>query len=607
MCGIAAAALKTGNVGPVLYDSLKRLEYRGYDSVGEASVNGGRIVVKKDKGKIDEVERELRISDLTGLVGIGHTRWATHGAPSQENAHPHTDCRDQVAVVHNGIIENFMQLKQELEAAGHHFKSRTDTEVVAHLVEENLKSGMGFVDAVRSAAKRLTGAYALALISSLEPDKVVCVRKESPLVIGAGTDGNYCASDIPAFLPRTKQAILLEDDEMAVLTAGQVKLYKIDSGDEMSREPFMVDWSVETALKTGYPHFMLKEIHEQPLSVRNALRTHPIYLELMASAINRAKKVFLLACGTSHHACLAAAYVFSNLSKVSMTPVVASEFIDAYGALVDSETVVLAVSQSGETADTLSAVRGAKDRGATVLGISNVMGSTLTRLSDVYIGQNSGPEMGVAATKTFTAQVSILTKIALTLAKKRDVIRKSEAERIENGFEKLPGWISTFLSTQQEGVKRIVEKYSDRGSFCFLGRGMSVATALEGRLKLLELSYLPAIAYPAGESKHGFISVVEEGYPVIFVAPQDEAYSKVIGNVMEMKARGAQVIGVVDEQDVEIANLSEETIELPSGIPSFLTPIVYILPLQLFAYYMAVRKGYDPDFPRNLAKSVTVH
>ncbi len=607
MCGIAAAALKTGNVGPVLYDSLKRLEYRGYDSVGEASVNGGRIVVKKDKGKIDEVERELRISDLTGLVGIGHTRWATHGAPSQENAHPHTDCRDQVAIVHNGIIENFMQLKQELETAGHQFKSRTDTEVVAHLVEENLKVGMGFVEAVRSAAKRLTGAYALALISSLEPDKVVCVRKESPLVIGAGTDGNYCASDIPAFLPRTKQAILLEDDEMAVLTARQVKLYKTDSGDELSREPFIVDWSVETALKTGYPHFMLKEIHEQPLSVRNALRTHPIYLDLMASAINRAKKVFLLACGTSHHACLAASYTFSNLAKVSVTPVVASEFIDAYGALVDSETVVLAVSQSGETADTLSAVRGAKDRGATVLGISNVMGSTLTRLSDVYIGQNSGPEMGVAATKTFTAQVSILTKIALTLAKKRDVIRKSEVEIVENGFEQLPGWIATFLSTQQESVKRIVEKYSDRGSFCFLGRGMSVATALEGRLKLLELSYLPAIAYPAGESKHGFISVVEEGYPVIFVAPQDEAYSKVIGNVMEMKARGAKVIGVVDEKDIEITNLSDETIELPSGIPSFLTPIVYILPLQLFAYYMAVRKGYDPDFPRNLAKSVTVH
>ncbi len=607
MCGIAACVLKNGKVGAVLYDSLKRLEYRGYDSVGEAVINDGKIVVKKDKGKIDEVESKLHISDLTGVIGIGHTRWATHGRPAQENAHPHTDCKNQVAVVHNGIIENYMPLRQELEAAGHQFKSRTDTEVVAHLVEDILKSGVGFVEAVRLAANRLTGAYALAFICSLEPDKVIGVRRESPLVVGAGTDGNYCASDIPAFLSRTKQAVLLEDNEMAVLTADRVRLYMVDSGEEVIRESFKVDWSVETAIKTGYPHFMLKEIHEQPLSVRNALRTHPIYLELMASAINHAKRVFLLACGTSHHACLAAAYAFSNLAKVAVTPVIASEFIDGYGALIDAETVVVAVSQSGETADTLSAVRGAKDRGATILGISNVMGSTLTRLSDVYIGQNSGPEMGVAATKTFTAQVSLLLKLAVALAKKREVIRKSELESLESGFDQLPEWISTFLSTQQEHVKSIVEKYSDRRSFCFLGRGMSVATALEGRLKLLELSYLPAIAYPAGESKHGFISVVEEGYPVIFVAPKDEVYSKVIGNVMEMKARGAHIISVVDEQDGEITSLSDEKIILPPGIPSLLTPIVYIIPLQLFAYYMSVRKGYDPDFPRNLAKSVTVH
>jgi glucosamine--fructose-6-phosphate aminotransferase (isomerizing) len=607
MCGIAACALRDGKVGAVLYDSLKRLEYRGYDSVGEATVIGGKIVVKKDKGKIDEVEAELHISDLTGAVGIGHTRWATHGRPAQENAHPHTDCKEQVAVVHNGIIENYMPLRQELEAAGHEFKSRTDTEVVAHLVEEILKSGVGFVEAVRLAANRLDGAYALAFICSLEPNKVVGVRKESPLVVGTGTDGNYCASDIPAFLPRTKRAILLEDDEMAVLTADSVKLFKVDSGEQVTRAPFQVDWSVETAVKTGYPHFMLKEIHEQPLSIRNALRTHPIYLELMASAINRAKKVFLLACGTSYHACLAASYAFSNLAKVAVTPVIASEFIDSCGMLIDADTVILAVSQSGETADTLSAVRSAKDRGATILGISNVMGSTLTRLSDVYIGQNSGPEVGVAATKTFTAQVSILLKLAVALAQKREVISKSELESIENGFDQLPEWVSTFLDTQQEQVRYIVEKYSDRRSFCFLGRGISVATALEGRLKLLELSYLPAIAYPAGESKHGFISVVEEGYPVVFVAPKDGAYLKVIGNVMEMKARGARVISLVDEQDGEITSLSDETITLPPGIPSLLTPIIYIIPLQLFAYYMSVGKGYDPDFPRNLAKSVTVH
>ena len=607
MCGISGVVLETGQVGPILYDSLKRLEYRGYDSVGEAAVVDGRLLVKKDQGKIDEVERELRISELDGVVGIGHTRWATHGAPSRENAHPHTDCKGTVAVVHNGIIENFMQLKQELEATGHEFRSRTDTEIVAHLVEENLKRRIGFVEAVRDAAKRLSGAYALALICTAEPDKIVCVRKESPLVIGSGVGANYLASDIPAFLPWTKQALFLEDDEMAVLTSKGVRLLKVESGEEVLRKPFTVEWSVETATKSGFPYFMLKEIDEQPNSVRNALRTDPIYLDLMASAISRAKRVFLLACGTSYHACLAATYAFANLAKVEITPVVASEFLDGYAALIDHDTVVLTVSQSGETADTLTAVRGAKDRGATVLGVTNVMGSTLTRLSDVYIGQNSGPEMGVAATKTFTAQVSVLIKIAVALAQKRKTLSEKELQVLQSGFDRLPEWLSMTLLAQKENVRRIVEKYADRISFCFLGRGISVATALEGRLKLLELSYLPAIAYPAGESKHGFISVVEDGYPVIFVAPNDEAYSKVIGNVMEMKARHAQVIGIVERDDGQVASLSDETIIMPAGIPSSLTPIVFVLPLQLFAYYMAVRKGYNPDFPRNLAKSVTVH
>ena len=607
MCGISGVVQEAGQVGPVLYDSLKRLEYRGYDSVGEASIVDGRLLVKKGKGKIDEVERELRISDLPGLVGIGHTRWATHGAPSRENAHPQTDCNQTVAVVHNGIIENYMEIKQELEAKGHRFKSRTDTEIVAHLVEENLKQAPGLVEAVRQTSKRLTGAYALALISVTEPDKIVCVRRENPLVIGAGINANYLASDIPAFLPRTKSVILLEDDEMAVLTHNRVRVMKVGSGEEVLREPMVVEWGVETATKGGYPHFMMKEIYEQPLTVRNALRTSPMYIDLMASAITRAKRIFMLACGTSYHACLAATYAFANLAKVEVTPVVASEFIESYGALIDGDTVVLTVSQSGETADTLTAVRSAKDRGATILGVTNVMGSTLTRLSDVYVGQNSGPEMGVAATKTFTAQYSVLLKIAVALARKGETLSHVRMEELERGFEELPKWISAALSDQGGLVMRIVERNADRFSFCFLGRGISVATALEGRLKLLELSYLPAIAYPAGESKHGFISVVDEGYPVLFIAPHDEAYSKIIGNVMEMKARHAHVISIIEEDDTQVANLSDETILIPRGIPSPLTPIVFILPLQLFAYYMAVRKGYNPDFPRNLAKSVTVH
>ena len=605
MCGIVGIALKNGDVGPLIYASLKRLEYRGYDSVGEAAVIGGKIVVKKDKGKIDEVEDELKISILSAKIGIGHTRWATHGAPSQENAHPHTDCNNSVAVVHNGIIENFMQLRQELENEHHTFKSRTDTEVVAHLVEASIDSGDDFVEAVRKTAKRLKGAYALAIISTQQPNAIVCVRKESPLVIGTSNDGNYCASDIPAFLPLTNAVVLLEDDEMALITPDSIKLFKVNDGSVVSRESFTVDWTVDTAVKTGYPHFMLKEIHEQPASVRNALRTHPIYLDIMALTMDKAKRIYMIACGTSFHACLAASYAFTNLAKVAVTPVIASEFIDNYGALVDASTVVLAVSQSGETADTLNAVRGARDRGATVLGISNSIGSTLTRLSDVYIGQNSGPEVGVAATKTFTAQVAVLVKIVIALARKRRVIGEIELAALESAISKLPDWISQAL-LQGEHVKRIAGKYYEKPSFCYLGRGISVATALEGRLKLLELSYLPAIAYPAGESKHGFISVVEEGFPVIFIAPRDETHTKLIGNVMEMKARGAKIISVIDENDDEISRLSDDAVRMPAGIPTILSPIVYVLPLQLLAYEIAVRRGYNPDFPRNLAKSVTV-
>ncbi len=605
MCGIVGVALKNGEVGPVIYECLKRLEYRGYDSVGEAAVIDGKIVVKKDKGKIDEVEHELAISRLPAPVGIGHTRWATHGAPSAENAHPHTDCLNSIAVVHNGIIENFMQLRQGLESEGHSFKSRTDTEVVAHLVESYVRSGDNFVEAVRKAAKRLNGAYALAMISISDPDEIVCVRKESPLVLGTSKNGNFCASDIPAFLPRTNQVILLEDDEMAVITSEKITLFRLSDGATVLREPFTVDWSIERAVKTGYPHFMLKEIHEQPISVRNALRTHPIYLDLMALTMDRAKRIFLIACGTSNHACIAASYTFANLAKVSVTPVVASEFIDSYGALIDQDTVVLAVSQSGETADTLSAVRGARDRGATILGLSNSVGSTLTRLSDVYIGQNSGPEIGVAATKTFTAQVAVLTKIAIALAHKRQVLRPAELETLESAFVKLPGWLSQVL-LQEDRVMRIAEKYAEKESFCYLGRGINVATALEGRLKLLELAYIPAIAYAAGESKHGFISVVEAGYPVIFVAPKDETHSKIIGNVMEMKARGAKIISIIDEDDAEVGSLSDDVVRMPAGIPSSLSPIVYVVPLQFLAYQISVKRGHDPDFPRNLAKSVTV-
>ncbi len=582
------------------------MEYRGYDSVGHATLDNGKIYIKKDRGKISEVETALHLSDMPGAVGIGHTRWATHGAPSKENAHPHTDCDDIVAVVHNGIIENFLELRQRLESKNHKFSSRTDTEAISHLIEDFLKEGHGFPEAVRLTVRELQGAYALAVISKKEPDKIVCVRKESPLVIGLGTTGNYCASDIPAFLHKTKRFLLMEDGEMAVLTRDRAQLMDVATGEAIMREPMTVTWNVESAVKKGFPHYMLKEIHEQPAAIRDALRTHPIYLDLMASILDKAKQVYVVACGTSYHASLAASYSFANLARLNAQPVIASEFIDLFGPTIDDETVVFAVSQSGETADTLAAVRGARERGASVLSLTNVMGSTLTRLSDVYIGQNSGPEIGVAATKTFTAQVSVLTSLAIALAKRRGSCPAERLQEITNVMREAPDIVRYVLATQENKVKEIVAKYLDRRNFCFLGRGNSVSTALEGRLKLLELSYLSAIAFPAGESKHGFISVIEPGYPVIFVAPKDETYAKIIGNVMEMKARGADIISLIGKEDNQIRQLSNDVIEIPEGIPSALTPLVYIVPLQLFAYYMSVSKGYDPDFPRNLAKSVTV-
>jgi glucosamine--fructose-6-phosphate aminotransferase (isomerizing) len=606
VCGIAGCVLHDGKAAPLLFEALKRLEYRGYDSVGHATISNGRLVVRKDQGRIDDVQRTLGLTEMDGRTGLGHTRWATHGAPSKENAHPHIDCNERVAIVHNGIIENFMELRQELESSGHKFTSRTDSEVVAHLIEANLNNGLAADQAVRMAAKRLRGAYALAILIADEPEKLFCVRRESPLVLGLGGNGNFCASDIPAFLPLTNRVLLMEDGEMAVLTPETVKLYEVESGELVTREILNVGWNSETAVKMGYPHFMLKEIHEQPSSIRDALRTQSIYLDLMAAILHKAKRIYFVACGTAYHAAVVGSFLFARLARVQAEPVVASEFIDAYGELVDSGTVIVAVTQSGETMDTLSAARAAKERGATILSVTNVMGSSVTRISGVYIGQNSGPEIGVAATKTFTAQVAVLSRLAIALAQKTGRLDESGARRLEASLRQIPDAISSVLATQEDLVKRIAEKHTDARSFCFLGRGVNVATALEGRLKLLELTYMPTIAYPAGESKHGFISVVEPGFPVIFVSPRDESHSKLIGNVMEMKARGADIIALHDQNDSEMRALADYSIEIPEVEPLF-SPIAYAIPLQLFAYYMCVQKAYDPDKPRHLAKSVTVY
>jgi glucosamine--fructose-6-phosphate aminotransferase (isomerizing) len=608
MCGIFGCILKEGHAAPLIHASLKRLEYRGYDSVGVATIHDGKIYVKKDQGKIDDVHRILNLDSLPGNMGIGHTRWATHGAPLKVNAHPHSDCTGQIVVVHNGIIENFSELKLELENSGHKFVSKTDTEVIAHLIEENLKKKpeLNLANAVLEAVKRLDGSYAIAVISTREPDKIICARNESPLVLGVSENAVYCASDIPAFLPVTNKAVLINDGELVILSSTGYEIRKILDSNVVTREPEIVDWAPEMAVKQGYPHFMIKEIHEQPATLRNTLRMQEHYLDLISTFLDRAQEVFLVACGTSYHACLAASYMFSKLAFLPTYPVFASEFVEQHGKSVNIASTILAVSQSGETADTLAAVTCAQQRAATILGLTNVIGSTLTRVSRVYVGQQSGPEIGVAATKTFTSQLSVLAQLALRLSKKRGKISQDEMDYIAERLEKLPDIVETIIQTQEEKVRQLAKKYKDAKIFFFLGRGVSTATAYEGRLKLMEIAYVPSIAFPAGESKHGPISLIEPGFPVVFICAKDGAHKTLISNIMEMKARGASIIAIVEEGDEEVKALADDYVEVPKGIPEVLSPIPFAIPLQLLAYYMALEKGLNPDMPRNLAKSVTV-
>ena len=608
MCGIFGCVLKNEKAAPIIHAALKRLEYRGYDSVGQATLHDGRLYIKRDQGKIDEVHRMHDLDDMPGDIGIGHTRWATHGAPLQVNAHPHVDCTEQIAVVHNGIIENFTGLKMELESRGHVFRSKTDTEVVPHLIEEFTKThpSLSLEDIVLETARKLDGSYAIAAISTREPGKISCARCESPLVIGLGDNAVFFASDIPAFLPLTNRAVIIENGELVVLSHEGFAIKKIDGSGIVSREPIVIDWLPEMAVKQGYPHFMLKEIHEQPSCLRNTLRLQDHYLDLMATFLDRANEVFLVACGTSYNACLAASYMFSKLAFLATYPVIASEFVEQHGRSVNIDSTILAVSQSGETADTLASVDVARERAATILGLTNAIGSTMTRISRVYVGQQSGPEIGVAATKTFTSQLSVLAQLALRLAKKRGKISQDEMDFLAERLEKVPATVEKIIRSQEKKAEQIARRYKEAKAFFFLGRGISSATAYEGRLKLMEIAYVPAIAFPAGESKHGPISLVEPGFPVVFVCAKDSSHRTLMGNIMEMKARGASIIAVIEEGDEEIKQLADDYLEVPSGVPEVLSPILFVVPLQLLAYYMAVERGHNPDTPRNLAKSVTV-
>ncbi|MEM2122661.1 MAG: glutamine--fructose-6-phosphate transaminase (isomerizing) [Candidatus Bathyarchaeia archaeon] len=606
MCGIIGCVLGEGSAAPLIYQALKRLEYRGYDSAGIATVHGGLLYVEKDAGRIDDINRRIRLEALPGSMGIGHTRWATHGAPTKENAHPHVDCRGLVAVVHNGVIENFQEVKGLLMEKGHRYVSRTDTESVAHLVEEELIAGDDLYRATLKGVRRIRGSYALAVISPKEPDKIICARNESPLIIGVSGGGVFCASDIPAILPYTNEVAPLGDGEIAILKPGGFEIRRISDDTPVKRAVKVLDWTFEIAEKHGYPHFMLKEIHEQPISLRNALRLQGSYLDLAATFLDRGEEVFLIGSGTSYHACLAASYMFSKLARLTTYPVRASEFIEKYGDTVGIESLVLALSQSGETYDVLRAVDHARMKAATVLGVTNIVGSTLTRVSRAYLVQQSGPEIGVAATKTFTAQLIVLAQLALRLARIRGKLSQDEIDELKENLNGIPGIIEQVIRKREDDIKLLAREYSKKGLFLFLGRGISSATAMEGGLKLLEITYVPALSYPAGESKHGPISLVEDGIPAVFICPRDETRKEILGNVMELKARGADIIVLCEEGDKELVEEADRYVEMSKGIAETLSPIPYIVPLQLFAYYMAVEKGLDPDKPRNLAKSVTV-
>lgn len=606
MCGIFGCILREGQAVKLINDGLKRLEYRGYDSTGVAVINNNQMEVRKDKGRIEEVMNNLHILEMPGKIGVGHTRWATHGAPAMENAHPHTDESESIAVIHNGVIENYLELKDEMIEKGHIFKSRTDTEVLAHLLEDEMKTDIGLQGAMLRVLRRIKGSYAFVVLSTYEPDKIYCARNESPLVLGVSENGTFCASDVPALLPYTNQVNYLRNGEMAVLSLEGYKIVKISDGSEIERPTQEITWSPEMAEKQGYTHYMLKEIHEQPTSLRNGLRLQERYLDLLTQFLDRGKEVFLVAAGTSFHSCLAGSYLFSKLARLTTFPVVSSEFMERYGSTVGIDSIILTVSQSGETYDTLKAIDHARMRASTVLGVTNTVGSTLTRVARAYLIQQSGPEIGVAATKTFTSQVLVLSQMALRLAKNRGKLSQDELDDYDAKLHMIPDWVEETIEKNEEQIKQLAEENLDEELFVFLGRGISSATAMEGRLKLLEITYVPSLAYPAGESKHGPISIIEEGVTCVFVCPRGETHKHMIGSIMEMKSRGAKIVSICEEGDEDIKRLSDEVIEMPKGIPEELSPIVYITPLQLFAYHLAVLKGLDPDKPRNLAKSVTV-
>ena len=606
MCGIVGY-IGDKKAAPILLDGLKKLEYRGYDSAGIAVQQKRDISLVKNKGKINKLENLLDKESPAGNVGIGHTRWATHGKPSTPNSHPHQSSEGDFVVVHNGIIENYLELKNQLIEDGYDFDSETDTEVIPNLISKFYKGDIE--EAVQKAVDLLEGSYAIAVLSEKEEEKIVAVRKDSPLIIGLGEDEYFIGSDIPAILDHTRDVYILDDDEMAVLEKEGVKTFTVE-GEKLDKEVFNVDWEASMAEKGGYEHFMLKEIHEQPETVKKCIsgrlnETDVEFdnFEMDAEELNSYNKIYIVACGTAYNSGLVGKYAIEKLARIPVEVAIASEF-RYRDPIVDENTLVVVVSQSGETADTLAAARESKAKGARVLAICNVVGSTIAREADDVIYIHAGPEIAVASTKAYIGMITVQYMLAIYFARRKKLLEDEESREIITDFKKIPGQIERILEEQEDKIKEQIKNYSDRENVFYIGRGIDNAVVEEASLKLKEISYIHAESYPAGELKHGTLALVEEGVPVIAVATQPEVMEKTISNIKEVKARKGVVTAVVSEGTRNLDDI-DYLFEIPET-HKLLSSILSTVPLQLLAYYIAVEKDCEIDQPRNLAKSVTV-
>jgi len=612
MCGIVGYC-GPKRVVPVVLEGLRRLEYRGYDSAGIVYVKEGKLVKHRSEGKLARLEAIIGDAIIEpSHTGLGHTRWATHGAPTTENAHPHSDCTGNLVVIHNGIIENYHSLREELKAKGHVFSSETDTEVLAHLIEDYLDDDL--VSAIKNAVSRIEGSYAIGVLWTGMPDTLVAVRNQSPLVLGVSEeDGNFLASDIPALLPFTKQVIFLDDMELAILTAEEAKVFSLTSGEELKKTVTTIDWNAAMAEKAGFKHFMLKEIFEQPQAITNTvsgrinLETGEVSLPevgLDEEKVQKIDRIFLVACGTSWHAALVAKYWIEKFTGIPVDVDIASEF--RYRHLIINERVLtISISQSGETADTLAGIRIAKKLGSKIITICNVVGSTMTREAHGTVYTHAGPEIGVASTKAFISQLSALFLLTLFIAQQKKTISLEESNVLGKELIDIAGTIERELPRIQKEVQSLIEGFYDCRDFLFVGRGVNFPIALEGALKLKEISYIHAEGYASGELKHGPIALIDKDMPVLALVPQDHVYQKSISNVEEIKARLGRIILIGTEGDEHLKNITDDVIYLPK-VSEMMNPILYTIPAQILAYEIANRRGCDVDQPRNLAKSVTV-